>query len=110
VVSERATRFGDSTRRPIPVSVKTRIGYDEVVAERWAGELAEERPVAITFHGRTLKQMYSGSANWDAIGRAADRLRGSGALVFGNGDLPDRQTALARVRDYGLDGALIGRA
>ncbi len=110
VVAARSEPLGDATRRLIPVSVKTRIGYDDVVVERWAGELAEEQPVAITFHGRTLKQLYSGSADWDAIGRAADRLRGSGILVLGNGDLRDRQSALQRVADYGLDGALIGRA
>ena len=110
IVVERAEPLGDATRRLIPVSVKTRIGFDDVVVERWAGELALEEPVAITFHGRTLKQMYSGSANWDAIGRAAERLRGSGILVLGNGDLADRQAAEQRIRDYGLDGALIGRA
>lgn len=110
IVAERAAPFGDSTRRLIPVSVKTRIGYDEVVAERWISEIVEETPVAITLHGRTLKQLYAGSADWDAIGRAADAIRGSGTLVLGNGDLRDRQTAIARACAYGLDGALIGRA
>ena len=98
------------TRRRIPVSVKTRVGFDEVIAERWVGELALESPAAITLHGRTLKQMYAGAANWDAIGRAADSLGGSGILVLGNGDLADRHDALTRVAGYGLDGALIGRA
>jgi tRNA-dihydrouridine synthase B len=100
----------DDTRRRIPVSVKTRVGFDEIVAERWVDELALEAPAAITLHGRTLKQMYSGLANWDAIGRAAEALRGSGIRVLGNGDLADRHDALARVEAYGLDGALIGRA
>jgi tRNA-dihydrouridine synthase len=102
--------ISDDTRHRIPVSVKTRVGFDEVIAERWVGELALEAPAAITLHGRTLKQMYSGQANWDAIGRAAETLRGSGILVLGNGDLSDRADAMARVRGYGLDGALIGRA
>jgi tRNA-dihydrouridine synthase len=110
IVATRAARFGDATRRPIPVSVKTRIGCQTEVVERWAEELAEERPVAIAFHGRTLKQLYSGAASWEAIGRAADALRGSGIVVIGNGDLPDRATAERRVADHGLDGALIGRA
>ena len=110
VVKERAARLGDATRRVIPVSVKTRIGFDDVVVERWVGELAREEPVAITLHGRTLKQLYSGEADWDAIGRAAEALRGSGILVLGNGDLRDRPAAIERARAYGLDGALIGRA
>jgi tRNA-dihydrouridine synthase len=110
VVKERAAPVGDASRRVIPVSVKTRIGYEEVVVERWVGELAREEPVAITLHGRTLKQMYSGSADWDAIGRAAAALRGSGILVLGNGDLRDRPAAIERAGEHGLDGALIGRA
>jgi nifR3 family TIM-barrel protein len=110
VVKARATRFGDTTRRLIPVSIKTRIGYDHVEVERWVSELAEVEPVTLTLHGRTLKQMYSGSADWDAIGRAAHVLRGSGTLVLGNGDLPDRATAERRAEQYGLDGGLIGRA
>jgi tRNA-dihydrouridine synthase len=109
-VAARALPFGDTTRRRIPVSVKTRVGYDQVEAERWVAELALEQPAAITFHGRTLRQMYAGEANWDAIGRAAETIRGSGILVLGNGDLADRGDALARVASHNLDGALIGRA
>lgn len=110
VVAARAERLGEATRRRIPVSVKTRIGYEDVEVERWVNDLAQERPVAIALHGRTLKQMYAGSADWDAIGRAAELLRGSGILVLGNGDLPDRATAERRAAAYGLDGGLIGRA
>src|SRR2546428_3204969 len=66
VVKERAVRFGEASRRVLPVSVKTRFRYAEVVGARWHRELAREEPVAITLHGRTLKQMYSGSADWDA--------------------------------------------
>jgi tRNA-dihydrouridine synthase len=109
-VAARALPFGDATRRRIPVSVKTRVGYDEVEAERWVAELALEAPAAITFHGRTLRQMYAGEANWDAIGRAAEAVRGSGVLVLGNGDLADLADATARAQGHGLDGALIGRA
>src|SRR5205807_4392782 len=57
LVSERT---GDTNRirRPIPVSVKTRLGYDSVVIEDWVSILLEERPEAISIHGRTLAQMY----------------------------------------------------
>ena len=109
-VAERARSFGDATRRRIPVSVKTRVGYDEIEAERWVGELGHEAPAAITLHGRTLRQMYAGQADWEAIGRAAEALRGSGVLVLGNGDLADRADAVGRAASYRLDGALIGRA
>ncbi|TAK22356.1 MAG: tRNA-dihydrouridine synthase [Chloroflexota bacterium] len=106
----RAQALGDRARRVIPVSVKTRVGFDTIEPERWMSELAEESPAAITLHGRTLKQLYSGRADWDAIGRARERLRGSDIVVLGNGDLADRSEAIERARAYGLDGALIGRA
>jgi tRNA-dihydrouridine synthase len=92
------------------VSVKTRIGYDVDVAESWMGELARCAPVAVTLHGRTLAQLYGGQADWAAIGRAARVARAEGIIALGNGDLPDRATAEARVREFDLDGALIGRA
>ncbi|MBM4417825.1 MAG: tRNA-dihydrouridine synthase [Chloroflexi bacterium] len=110
-IAERVARTETRGRTgAIPVSVKTRIGFDSIEAERWVADLAAAEPAAITLHGRTLKQMYSGTANWDAIGRAAEHLRGSGIVVLGNGDVADRREALARCRDYGVDGVLIGRA
>jgi tRNA-dihydrouridine synthase len=56
-------------RRLLPLSIKTRIGYDRIVVEDWISTLLEERPAAITLHGRTLQQGYKGSADWDAIAR-----------------------------------------
>lgn len=96
--------------RPVPVSVKTRIGYDRPQVDEWIPHLLESAPAAITIHGRTLTQGYAGQADWSAIGRAAELARGSGTLVLGNGDVADRADALKRVADYGVDGILIGRA
>ena len=110
MVRARCEPYLESSRRRIPVSVKTRIGFDNICVEQWASHLSEAEPIAITFHGRTLKQLYGGSARWDAIGRAADTLRGSGILVLGNGDIEDRNHALSLITEYGLDGAMIGRA
>lgn len=97
-------------RRPIPLSVKTRIGYDAVMVEPWLEQLVAERPAAISLHGRTLKQMYRGSADWSAIARAARMVRGTGVLLFGNGDIQSLHEAAARVRETGVDGVLVGRA
>jgi tRNA-dihydrouridine synthase len=97
-------------RRTIPVSVKTRIGYDEIVIEEWIRNLLEERPAAISIHGRTLKQQYSGSADWTAIARAAEVARGSGTLILGNGDLHSMQDVYRRTRESRVDGVLLGRA
>ena len=98
------------SRRPIPLSVKTRIGYDEVVIEDWIRNLLEEKPVAIAIHGRTLKQGYKGDADWDAIARAVQIAAGFPTLIIGNGDLKDLADVYRRVRQCGVDGVLLGRA
>ena len=64
-------------RSTIPLSVKTRLGYDEVIVERWIEHLLLESPAVISLHGRTLQQMYKGEADWAAIGRAAQSFAGA---------------------------------
>jgi tRNA-dihydrouridine synthase B len=97
-------------RRPLPVSVKTRIGYDEIVVTDWVQHLLEESPAAITLHGRTLKQLYTGSANWEAIGQAAAVIQQTQTLVLGNGDVTSVADARLKCAQHKLHGALIGRA
>jgi tRNA-dihydrouridine synthase len=96
-------------RRPIPLSVKTRIGYDTIIVERWIEHLLAEHPVAISVHGRTLEQMYRGEADWSAIERAAQLARGTGSLLLGNGDVQCLQDFMRRVRQHSVQGVLIGR-
>ncbi len=97
-------------RRAIPVSVKTRIGYDTPQIDAWAPQILESEPVALAIHGRTLRQGYSGRADWDEIASAAELARGSRTLILGNGDVKSLEDAQARVAGYGVDGVLIGRA
>ncbi len=97
-------------RSMIPVSVKTRIGFDEAVAEEWTKHLLEELPANITMHGRTLKQMYLGQADWDMIAKAARVADNSGVSFLGNGDVDSMEDAARRTKEYGLDGVLVGRA
>lgn len=96
--------------RMIPLSVKTRLGYDAVIVDRWIEHLLAERPNVISLHGRTLQQMYRGEADWRAIARAADVVRGSGTLLLGNGDVQSLADGLRRIRETGVDGVLVGRA
>jgi nifR3 family TIM-barrel protein len=105
-------RAGDRAkpRRSIPVSVKTRLGYDSVVIEDWVSILLEERPAAISIHGRTLAQMYRGRADWEAIGRAAKLARETSTLVLGNGDVESMADLVRKVRDTHVNGVLIGRS
>jgi len=106
----RSDRETLQARLAIPVSVKTRLGYDDVVVEEWIQALLEEKPAAITLHGRTLKQQYKGSADWDAIARAVEIAGDSDTLILGNGDLRDMAEVYRRVRETKVDGVLIGRA
>ena len=99
-----------SRRRLIPVSVKTRLGYDQIVVEEWVRTLLGENLVAISLHGRTLKQMYRGSADWSAIARAVECARDSETLILGNGDLQSMEDVHRRVRETGVDGVLLGRS
>jgi tRNA-dihydrouridine synthase len=96
-------------RRIIPLSVKTRIGYDRDIVESWIGLLLEESPTAIMLHGRTLEQMYRGAADWKAIERAAGLARGTRTLVLGNGDLSSPADVVRRVDTHGVHGVLVGR-
>ncbi|MGH7232295.1 MAG: tRNA dihydrouridine synthase [Nitrospiraceae bacterium] len=96
-------------RRVIPLSVKTRLGYDSVVVERWVSHLLEERPAVISIHGRTLAQMYRGEADWQAIARAVPLFKDTGTLVLGNGDVQTMRAAVSRVRESGVHGVLVGR-
>src|SRR5262244_1948633 len=97
-------------RRLIPLSVKTRIGYDRIVVEEWMQTLLSENLAAITLHGRTLKQGYKGDADWEAIGRAVEIAKNSPTLILGNGDLKHMDAVCRRVRETGVDGVLLGRA
>ncbi|MFH0838307.1 MAG: tRNA-dihydrouridine synthase [Patescibacteria group bacterium] len=103
-------RADEPKRRRLPISVKTRIGYDEIVTEDWISTLAEEEPACITLHGRTLKQMYSGEANWDEIARAAKICRQAGITLLGNGDVRSMEDARNKIKKYGTDGVLVGRS
>ena len=98
-------------RTKIPVTVKTRLGWDEnsirivEVAER----LQDVGIKAISIHGRTRAQMYKGNANWDHIAEVKNNSR-MFIPVFCNGDIDSPEKA-KYVRDvYGFDGVMIGRA
>ncbi len=94
----------------LPVSVKTRIGYNQVTLD-WLKNLAEAEPVAITIHGRTRKEMSLVPAHWDIIGEGAKliKLINKNILVLGNGDVQNLAEAEAKAKEYELDGIMIGR-
>ena len=110
---ERVSIWGDklqTDRRLLPVSVKTRLGYDSIVITDWVQELLELHPAVISLHGRTLAQHYKGEANWEAIAAAAEIVRKTDTLILGNGDIHSLLEAAHRIRSTGVHGVLIGRA
>lgn len=94
----------------LPVSVKTRLGYNQNCVEEWVQTLVKAEPAAIIMHGRTRKQMSKVPADWDAIALGAPIAHAAGIPYLGNGDVIDRVDALAKATKYGLDGVMIGRA
>lgn len=97
-------------RKFLPVGVKTRIGYKEIQVKPWISRLLETNPAVISVHGRTLAQLYSGTADWEAIADAAAIAKGTGTLILGNGDIKNRAQGYEKSLMYNLDGFLIGRA
>jgi len=103
----QATREGSG----LPVSVKTRIGFNHVVTEEWISHLLEVRPAAITLHGRTQKMQSEGVADWDEVRKAVE-LRDamqSDTQILGNGDVSSYADGLERARKYLADGVMVGR-
>lgn len=95
----------------VPVSVKTRIGINQVITEEWIGHLLETDPVLITIHGRIQKQQSEGTADWNEVAKAVklrDRL-GSKTLIHGNGDVMSYEDGVKKASTYGVDGIMIGR-
>jgi len=94
----------------LPVSVKTRLGFNDVITEKWIGNLLDENPAAITIHGRTQKMQSEGEAMWDEIGKAVQlrNERKSETLILGNGDVDSYSKAMQHVADFGVDGVMVG--
>ncbi len=96
----------------IPVSVKTRIGYDTDELDTWLPELLAESPAAVTIHARTRTEMSDVPARWDVIQRAVairDRARVH-TLILGNGDVQNLTDARQKAAATGCDGVMLGRA
>ena len=104
----QATKEG---AKNLPVSVKTRIGYNSIVTEDWIGFLLEENLDALAIHGRTAREMSVVPAHWDEIRKVVtlrDKLKVK-TLIIGNGDVLSAAEAAEKSKTYGVDGVMIGR-
>ena len=95
----------------VPVTAKTRLGWDcnNIIIEELALKLQEQGIKALTVHGRTRSQMYTGEANWQPIGN----LKNNPTLhtpIIGNGDIDSSTKAVEAFRDYRVDAIMVGRA
>lgn len=94
-------------RDVISVSVKTRIGYDSPITAEWILHLNEVKPEWLAVHGRTLKQMYTGNADWNELKIAVES---TNIPVLVNGDIKTKDDFEKVIELTGAYGALIGRA
>lgn len=95
----------------IPVSIKTRIGFEYPDIEGWIGFLLEQNLSAITIHGRTKVEMSKVPAHWDQIALAVklrDKLSPK-TVIVGNGDVLSLQQGRELAKETGVDGIMIGR-
>jgi len=96
----------------IPVSVKTRLGYDKVLTDEWIGFLLKQNLDLITVHGRIAKQGYDKPADWDEISKVVE-LRDEispDTTILGNGDITDLDMADRYIKKYRVDGVMLARA
>ncbi len=95
----------------LPVTVKTRLGWDHEskVIVTLAEQLQDCGIQALTVHGRTRSQMYTGEADWEMIARVKENPRLTIPLI-GNGDITTPERAREAFDRYGVDGVMVGRA
>lgn len=95
----------------IPVTVKTRLGWDasHLIITDLAEQLQDCGIQALTIHGRTRSQMYTGKADWTLIGEVKKNPR-IHIPIIGNGDISSAEEAKHAFETYGVDGVMVGRA
>ncbi len=95
----------------LPVSVKTRIGFDRIQTEEWTRVLLETPISALTLHLRTTREMSRVPAHWEEIEKAVkvrNELK-SDVFIIGNGDIKTLKEAKDKFEQYKMDGVMIGR-
>jgi nifR3 family TIM-barrel protein len=103
-----AVRAADG-RVPVTVKMRTGIDDDHLTYLEAGPAAAEEGAAWVALHGRTAGQMYSGRADWSAIGRLVEELAPMGVPVLGNGDIWTAADALAMMAQTGCAGVVVGR-
>jgi len=96
----------------IPVSVKTRVGYSSIEEfDGWISHILKQDVACLSIHWRTRKELSKVPAHWELAKRAVE-LRNELApntIILGNGDVTSKEDALQKIKETGVDGAMIGR-
>lgn len=111
-IIKAAKRGAKSDHGGIPVSVKTRLGYNQDQVEDWIPQILAMEPAALTVHARTRKDMSKVPARWERLNRVVelrDNLSPKTVLI-GNGDVLSVEDAHQKINATGVDGAMVGRA
>ncbi len=118
-IPEVAKKIVEETKRGaqnIPISVKTRIGYNKIEWQEWLGEILKTRPQVITIHLRTKKEMSLVPAHWELAPEIVSWVRenfgtpeNGGPIIIFNGDVKDCEDAIEKWKSSGCDGVMIGR-
>lgn len=100
----------------LPVTVKTRIGYNKIEYKEWLSEILKTKPAVITIHLRTKKEMSLVPAHWELAAEIVQFIRENfgevesrGPIIILNGDVTSVEDAYAKWRESGCDGIMIGR-
>jgi len=112
-IIKRNLSFSDytpTTNMDPTLSVKTRLGINESVIDTWIPHLLSHNLDFLSLHGRTLKQGYSGLADWQELEKAASFAKESKTPFFANGDIDSLKKAQLYLEKYQIKGILIGRA
>ncbi|MEZ4103403.1 MAG: tRNA-dihydrouridine synthase [Candidatus Paceibacterota bacterium] len=96
----------------LPVSVKTRLGFNKNEIETWVPKILSTGVAVLTMHGRTKKEMSKVPARWDDIKRVVEIVKESGlkTLVIGNGDVLSIEDGKEKAKESGVNGLMLGRA
>ncbi|MDD4804069.1 MAG: tRNA-dihydrouridine synthase [Candidatus Pacebacteria bacterium] len=95
----------------LPISVKTRIGFNKIEYKDWLSEILKEKPVALTIHLRTKKEMSKVDAHWELAKEISDFVRSidKEVILVANGDIKTLEDGREKALSTGFDGIMIGR-
>jgi len=93
----------------LPVSVKTRVGYNKRELTTWIPEILAENPAALIIHARTRKEMSKVPAKWEDVAEVVMLAKGTETIIVGNGDVETLTQGEDLAVSTGADGIMIGR-